>query len=98
MGQCWDDLDVVYIPINFDDAHWLLAAMNFLEWTIYIYDSMSDDGGPHDHKVKNLMDKMSLMLGHMLGYVNFFIRHYSLKLLKNKKARPFLVKHVKDIP
>ena len=58
---------------------------------------MSDNGGPHDIKVKHLMDKISLMLGHMLGYVNFFSHHYSLKLLKNKKARPFLVKPVKDI-
>jgi len=58
MGNIYDSLDDLYLPILVLQNHWILAVVNFTDKRIDIYDSMDSQ---HGHIVKTMVQRFQPM-------------------------------------
>ncbi|XP_044484160.1 calmodulin-binding transcription activator 3-like [Mangifera indica] len=50
----WGKVKRVFIPINFDNAHWVAGVLNFHDWSITVYDSETTYTGKYDRLVQRM--------------------------------------------
>jgi hypothetical protein len=61
MGRPWVEVDFVYIPVNVDASHWVLAVFDVENLQLRVFDSLGT-GALHDAKVNGWMERYALMI------------------------------------
>ncbi|XP_044470851.1 uncharacterized protein LOC123199890 [Mangifera indica] len=90
--QPWGMIDEVFIPINFENAHWVAGVLDLKEWKITVYDSLqSFTANPELFRRKML--GYTSMIPHLLTATSFWADSH-----RSPRDDPFALHRVVDIP
>ncbi|XP_044481928.1 uncharacterized protein LOC123208456 [Mangifera indica] len=64
-------IDKVYIPINFDNAHWVVGVLDLKEWKITVYDSLQSFIADSELFRRKMLG-YTLMIPHLLAATSFW--------------------------
>ena len=53
-GTSWEAVDLLFVPLNITNTHWVTMVFDILEWYIYIFNS--DPSGTSPEKMKGIVE------------------------------------------
>ncbi|KAL6332581.1 hypothetical protein AAG906_009002 [Vitis piasezkii] len=66
----WSEVDVIYVPINLRNTHWVLGVVHLRSRRIYIYDSLKSINKPN--RLKTLVTPMTMLLPRILSATKYY--------------------------
>ncbi|KAK2649833.1 hypothetical protein Ddye_017322 [Dipteronia dyeriana] len=76
LANPWIGVDKVYIPLNYESSHWILAEINMIARKIMVYDFDTNLIG--NRKFNKFMKPLSTMLPLLLQKIEFFDRRLDI--------------------
>ncbi|KAK2661768.1 hypothetical protein Ddye_000342 [Dipteronia dyeriana] len=75
LANPWIRVDKVYLPLNYESTHWILAEIDLIAWKIMVYDSETNLICDRKfNKFNKFMKPLSTMLHLLLQKVKFFYK------------------------
>ncbi|WJZ98419.1 hypothetical protein VitviT2T_016943 [Vitis vinifera] len=66
----WSEVDVIYVPINLRNTHWVLGVVHLRSRKIYIYDSLKSINKPNG--LKTLITPLAMLLPRILSAIKYY--------------------------
>ena len=74
----WSAVEIIYVPINIKNSHWVLGVVQLLSRKIYIYDSFTEIIGPA--KLKSIVTPLARVMPQILKVVHYYEEGYPIDL------------------
>ncbi|KAK0574579.1 hypothetical protein LWI29_025748 [Acer saccharum] len=91
----WVETDKVYIPLNYESKHWILAEVDFIARKIIVYDSEQNFIGS-GKKFNKFMEPLSTLLPLLLHAIEFFSKRPEIH--HREDMTPWLVERCENVP
>ncbi|KAK1557357.1 hypothetical protein Q3G72_023144 [Acer saccharum] len=91
----WVEIDKVYIPLNYESNHWILAEVDFVEKKIIVYDSKKSFIRSGKKFIK-FMELLSTLLPLLLHAIDFFSKR--LEIHHREDMTPWVVERCENVP
>ncbi|XP_019078275.1 ubiquitin-like-specific protease ESD4 [Vitis vinifera] len=66
----WSEVDVIHVPINLRNTHWVLGVVHLRSRRIYIYDSLKSINKPN--RLKTLITPITMLLPRILSATKYY--------------------------
>ena len=66
----WFEVNVIYVPINLRNTHWVLGVVHLRSRRIYIYDSLKSINKPN--RLKTLVTPITMLLPRILSATKYY--------------------------
>ena len=81
-GTSWEAVDLLFVPLNITNTHWVTMVIDILEWYIYIFDS--DPSATGSKKMKGIVEPLVHLVPKILKQSRLYDH-----LVKVREEAPF---------